>query len=1304
MNWSSSKTAARIKALLPEAMIADRQRFRRALKKLTKGKADAAKLKKLLDSVTESVRRCRQRALNRPVPPPANDLPIAGVRQKIISSLSDCRVIIISGQTGSGKTTQIPQYCLEAGLGVGGMIGCTQPRRIAAITVAQRIAQELGQACGDAVGYKIRFSQALGKEPYIKIMTDGILLAEMQQDPWLNRYDTIIVDEAHERSLNIDFVLGILRRLLDKRKDLKLVITSATIDTEKFSRAFEDAPIIEIPGRLYPVKTVYRPPESFQGEKTTHIEMAVEAMAELQRRRPDGHVLIFMPTEQDIRDTCALLADRNWAGVTILPLFARLAPGDQRKVFLASGKRKIIVATNVAETSLTIPGIKYVIDTGLARISHYSPRTRTTTLPVVAISRSSADQRKGRCGRTENGVCIRLFSEQDYQARPRFTKPEILRTNLAEVILRMLALRLGRIDAFPFIDQPNPSSIQDGFRLLLELGAIETAAKSHTGYRLTATGRMMAKLPIDPRLARILLEAAGRGCLHQVSIIAAALSIQDPKLRPADNQARADQAHARFADPDSDFICLLNIWNSYHQVVADRSSWRQVKQFCRENFLSFRRMREWRDIHSQITSILEEHGITDSGRIKEQDGPRFNARYKAIHKSILSGFLANVATRIDGRIYQAAGGRQAMIFPGSGLFSSSGQWIVAAEMVATTRLFARQVANIDPLWIEPLAGKLCRYTHLDPHWERKPASVMATEQVTLFGLVIDRRKVQFGPLDPEKAGRIFVRDCLVAGDLARPLPFMVHNQNLLDKVRQAEDKLRCRDLMIGPEELEEFYRQRLPGIYDLRRLKSLIRRKGGDEFLRLDPDQVWRRRPEVPLADRYPATIETGCRKMRCSYRFDPSSEQDGVTVHIPASEAADVSAERLQWLVPGMLPEKIVAMLKSLPKAYRKQLVPLAETAALICRQLEPSDEPLATALSRFIAGRFGLKIPATAFDSQSLPKHLRMRIAITDHRGKIIKAARDPAILQNQVVHQAGLGTDAFSLACRKFRRGPFNKWNFGDLAQTTMLAGRQAFIGLENTGQGVFITAFGDRRKAARAHLEGVKALFETELAADLKQLRKNIWLPDRVKPAAAWLEGARALEEGIYDRIVSERLKLDVRTRSNFEKHLRELKSIPLPALAFEKVRLVSGVLENYLLCRRRIEAIPGRGPLANLRAEVTTHLEQLVPPDFIRLYDDHRLARLPAYLQALARRIERALLDPEKDRSKKRQVEIFTARLQQMAGSLTPESSAAKRRGLEELYWLLEEFRISIFAQEIKTEGPVSAKRLQRKIEELDQMV
>ncbi len=1303
--------------MLPSAMIADRQRVKQTLARLEKQSKKgtlpqgrfAKRLQALHATISSSVQHCQARIAARPAISSTGELPIAAVRGKIIETIASRQVVIVEGQTGSGKTTQIPQYCLAAGLGTKGMIGCTQPRRIAAITVAQRISQEIGQTCGQAVGYKIRFSQCMGENTYIKIMTDGTLLAELQQDRWLNQYDTLIVDEAHERSLNIDFVLGILRRLLTRRKDLKLIITSATIDTEKFSQAFDKAPVIQIPGRLFPVKTVYRPAETFNANgEITHVEMAVEAMEELQRKTPWGDVLIFMPTEQDIRDTCTLLSGRKWKGTTILPLFARLAPDDQKKVFLPAAGRKIIVATNVAETSITIPGIKYVIDTGLARFSQYSPRTRTATLPVQPVSRSSADQRQGRCGRTAEGVCIRLYSEHDYQQRPRFTKPEILRTNLAEVILRMLSLGLGRIDRFPFIDQPNPSSIQDGFRLLEELEAIESSPATATGFRLTGRGLLMAKLPLDPRLSRILLEADQRGCLHEIKIIAAALSIQDPRMRPAGKQAAADRAHAAFADHDSDFVTLLNIWETYQQVVANRTSWRQVKLFCRDNFLSFRRMREWRDIHNQISSILKEHGLKGSRPLAEKGTPRFDARYIAIHKSILAGFLSNIATRTEKHFYQAGGGRQAMIFPGSGVFSSAGQWIVSAEMVATTRLFARQVANIDPAWIEPLARNLCHYTYLDPHWQRNNACVMATEQVSLFGLIIDRRKVKFGPHDPTTANRIFIRSCLLEGDLRTPLPFMLHNRNLIRQVQQVEDKLRRRDILVDDTWLEEFYHRKLPHVCDLQTLKALIREKGGDDFLRLEADQLWQYRPQERILKRFPDAIDTEAGRLQCSYCFDPGSDKDGVTVHIPASRANAVSTHRLQWLVPGMLRDKIVALLKSLPKAYRRQLVPLSETAAIITDQLQAKDQPLATALSRFIADRFGVKIPATAFDSSNLDKHLKMRIAILDDKGNVVQASRDPAILRRREAVQKGRA-EAFEQACRRFTHGPYRDWDFGDLPRQIELQGPanrrwKAFVALRQSPRGVFVTAFDEINKARAAHLLGIKALLSHRLAPDLKQLRKNIYFGAEVAAASAWMGGIKSLEKQVYNRMTDDNLMIDLRTRDEFENHIGKLKDPPLPARVFDKLKLVTGVVEKYHHCRLQAASIPARGLLQSLQAEVLAHLEQLVPSNFIMLYDDKRLARLPAYLEAIAIRVQRAMVNPEKDSAKKKQLEQFQDHFRRLTRSLTPESSLEKRQHLEKLFWLLEEFRISVFAQEIRTTVPVSAKRLQGMIEELDQMV
>jgi ATP-dependent helicase HrpA len=798
----------RLSALCGRAPGAERPALRREIRRISGNGPNPEKaLERLETRIRAAVERRRRRVRNRPRPDYPEELPIAARREEIVEAIRRHPVVVISGDTGSGKSTQIPKFCLEAGRGVDGLIGCTQPRRIAAITLAQRIAEELGEPPGKSVGHKIRFQDETGDATYIKLMTDGILLAEAQADRRLWAYDTIIVDEAHERSLNIDFVLGILRTLVRRRRDLKLIVTSATIDTEKFSRAFDDAPVIEVSGRTYPVEVEYAPPEPGD-EDATHVDLAVATLDRLHRERPyGGDVLVFMPTEQDIRETCELLEARNHTGMTVLPLFGRLSAGDQSRVFVPMRGRKVIVATNVAETSLTIPGIRYVVDTGLARISQYQPRTRTTALPVVPVSRSSADQRKGRCGRTAGGICIRLYSEEDYENRPRFTPPEILRSNLAEVILRMLALRLGDMAAFPFIDRPADRNIQDGFRLLEELGAVRRREKAGEGaegatHDLTDRGRMMARLPLDPRISRMLLEGRDRGALPEIAVLAAALSTQDPRERPAEKEALADAAQVRFVDPRSDFLTLLNLWNAYHEYRSEGRGTSRMRRFCKEHFLSFRRMREWRDVHHQLRTILQENDLwTDSPPLdRDAEGEGFDPRYAAIHQSILSGFLSSIARRKEGNFYQAARDREVMLFPGSGLFKRGPEWVVAAEMVETSRLFARTAAAVDGDWLEPLAGDLVRRTYRDPHWERNRGEVVALEQVTLFGLIlVPGRPVSYGRIDPEASREIFIRSALVEGDIRRPPAFVRHNRAEMEAVRELEDRMRRRDLLVGEE-------------------------------------------------------------------------------------------------------------------------------------------------------------------------------------------------------------------------------------------------------------------------------------------------------------------------------------------------------------------------------------------------------------------------------------------------------------------------------------------------------------------------
>ena len=1137
-----TKVIKKIESYLPQVMVADRlaaiREIRHLARKSGKFKPDQhllTRINRLENRLQASVQKRNRRKENLPGLRFNEELPIFAKKDEIIQAIVRHRVIVVSGETGSGKTTQLPKFCLAAGRGIDGLIGCTQPRRIAATTVARRIAEELGQELGNAVGYKIRFRDRTAGDAYIKMMTDGILLAETQSDRYLSAYDTIIVDEAHERSLNIDFILGILRTLIGKRDDLKLIITSATIDTEKFSRTFGDAPVIEVSGRMYPVDIQYPEPEAdpTQENELTHVETAVRAAKRVLRQSRTGDMLVFMPTEQDIRETCELIAAENPQGVRVMPLFARLTASEQSRVFARQAERKIIVATNVAETSITIPGIKYVIDSGLARISRYSPRTRTTSLPVTPISRSSCDQRKGRCGRVQNGVCIRLFPEDDYETRPQYTPPEILRANLAEVILRMISLKLGDISEFPFIDRPDFKNIKDGFDLLFELGAIKNrlkaqgsrekatsgsegrvlnaeCGKKNRGKRseggrwrawggkevsgvgcqglenleqgvacggnsqdrivLTEKGRLMARIPLDPRLSRMLIEAKKEGCVDEMTIIVAALSIQDPRERPLEKAREADRVHATFHDAQSDFVTLLNIWHRYHSHRHKVTSNNQMKRFCREHFLSFMRMREWRDIHHQISDILKEHGIRNGelgrrnaevgmgraeggigkaecgrrngvggkGKAEKASGNDFNSEfgipnstYEKIHKSVLSGFLSNVAQKKDNNIYRATKGREVMIFPGSGLFNKAKNWIVAEEMMETSRLFARTVANIDSDWLEELGGDLCRRTYLDPHWEKNRGEVVVSEQVSLFGLIIvSDRKVSYGKVNPAEAASIFIQSALVNGDVKKRFAFMEYNLQLIDEIEDIENRFRRRDLLVDEQKMFEFYQQKLAGICDIRSLAKYLKRKGNDRFLRMEKENLLQYPPDNAELDQYPTRLDINRHAFECSYCFDPGKDDDGVTVKVPSALAPSVSPETIDWLVPGLYPEKIEVLIKGLPKAYRKKLVPVKNTVDTIVREMPKSQISLVSALGDFIYRRFGVDIPAAAWSTESLPDYLKMRISVTAPDGRELRAGRDAALLRHDTGNR--VKSDEFEAACRKWEKKGITRWDFGDLPE--------------------------------------------------------------------------------------------------------------------------------------------------------------------------------------------------------------------------------------------------------------------------------
>jgi ATP-dependent helicase HrpA len=1259
------------------------------------------------------------------------DLPITGKKEEIIHAIKNNQVVIISGETGSGKTTQIPKCCLAAGCGTRGVIGCTQPRRIAAVNVAKRIAFELGETLGQSVGYKIRFDDKAPAGACIKLMTDGILLAETQQDRSLKRYDTIIVDEAHERSLNIDFTLGILRRLVQKRKNLKLIITSATIDTKKFSDAFDQAPIIEVSGRMFPVQTIYQPILAETGEKQSpedqgYVEAAADAALSLLSRTRSGDMLIFMPTEQDIGETMELIRGRQHPGVTVMPLFARLSGKEQASVFSRIPGRKIIISTNVAETSLTIPGIKYVIDTGLARIPGYSPRTRTTSLPVQAISQSSANQRLGRCGRVENGVCIRLYDEDDFNGRPFFTAPEILRSNLAEVILRMISLNLGDVQRFPFIDPPAAKSIKDGFDTLVELGAIQekTSEKEQKrAYELTRVGRIMAGIPVDPKLSRILIEAQDHNCLAEALVIAAALAIADVRQRPAEKASAADQQHAKFKDPTSDFVTLLNIWDGYRAAEKKSTSRAKLRQFCADNFLSFKRIREWLDIHSQIRRQLTEHGFSNftpfaplpgSDKLKSKEHEIGGPLYIALHKSLLAGYLSHIAHKKEKNMYTAAKGQQVMIFPGSGLFGKAGPWIVASEFVKTSQLFARGVANIDPAWLEEIGKELCTRTWFEPHWEKKQGQVMATEQVSLFGLIIVAgRAVAYGKINPVEAGDIFIRKALVDAEIHQKFAFMDHNQNLIRQLEELEHKTRKRDILVTLEDIFQFYRARLPKpFYNIRTFARFLKDQKDDHFLRMTRQDLEKNLVDESRLALFPDVLNTQQGNFALSYQFNPGDETDGVTVKVPADTAGRLRETALEKLVPGLFEEKIAALIKGLPKQYRVRLVPVQEKAARIANTLPSDDSPLFSQLSIFIQRHYGFTIPATVWSEENLPAHLKMRISIRDHQDKEITSLRDPAILRQFPATRPKTDTTAFDRACKAHEHNDIKEWSFPDLSKEIVLPEPDGFTGkvypgLTIEGNSVSLRLFTCRNAADTAHIKGVRRLYEIQFAKDFTAIKKDVRTMAGLKQTAPYFNGQGPFQLAVYTCITRELFEKNIRTKAAFEAHIQAIR----PALYHRTQAIVKDILavgQAYADCFSLIQSLSLKYRDKPLASKILTllfaELKNLVPPHFLSLYNLERIRHLSRYVACIRIRARRGADNPVKEMDKAQLLKRYQHHLSRQLSALSEKTTPEKAQKVEDFFWLLEEYKISIFAQELKTAVKVSAKILDKELMALSTML
>ncbi|MGO9139521.1 MAG: ATP-dependent RNA helicase HrpA [Syntrophales bacterium] len=1240
-------------------------------------------------------------------------LPITARRDDIVKAIKKHRVLVITGETGSGKTTQIPKMCLEAGRGISGVIGCTQPRRVAAVTVAHRIAEELGEEIGRSVGYQIRFEDRSSRNNYIKIMTDGILLKEAQNDPCLRTYDTIIVDEAHERSLNIDFVLGILLTLLLKRRDIKVIITSATIDAEKFSRAFH-APIIQVSGRMYPVEVRYQPIDhqlEDSGE-ITYIDGCMTALAKIMGDRSEGDILIFMPTERDIRETCQLIEAKLDHRAVILPLFARLPWREQRRIFQPASKRKIVVATNVAETSITISGIRYVIDTGLARISQYNPRSRTTSLPVRAISRSSADQRKGRCGRVQNGICVRLFDKADFENRPLFTEPEILRSNLAEVILRMLSLNLGDITAFPFIDSPHPKNTRDGIDILGELGAItigtrDAASIDNRHLSLTERGWVMARLPIDPRISRMIIEAQRERCVNEILIISSALSIQDPRERPAECEKEADKVHARFADPSSDFMTLLRIWNQYHGLMQTAKSKGRMKAFCREHYLSIRGMREWVDVYDQLKAILDEQGWKIRKRTEADD----TSLYDGIHKSILSGYLSNIAMRKEKNIYAAARGKDVMIFPGSGLFNKGGGWIVAAEMIETSRLFARMAANIKVEWLEELGGSLCRRTYSEPHWSRDRGEVVAYEQVSLVGLVIvTKRPVSYGPINPDEASEIFVRSALIEGDLRKPFPFLLHNLGVIEQISDMEDRIRRRNLLAGEDELARFYRERLPGIYDTRTLQKLIKDKGSDGFLRMREEDVMVRLPEEDELAQFPHDVTLDGHRFTCDYRYEPGHPEDGVTVKVPLHMISAVPAAAVDWIVPGLVRERIAALIKGLPKEYKKKLQPLAQTCDIIMEEMREDRYPLISALGKFIHQRFGVDIPASSWNAAAIDDRLQLRFAVIDDSGNELKASRDISSLQEDIL--AETQSTAFEKARKSWERTGVTTWDFGNLPDAIALesGGRlegYAYPGLEAATGSVNIRLYKNKRDAEILHGKGVAALYKIYFNNEFKYLKKSIILAGDMKKWADSFGSARFVESAILQKLEYDLFSKNIRSQDTFIRYAEDVRSRILPH-GQDIMNRCGPVIKSYhdtsTFLQNLRNANSSNKPVLDYLAYLKEEMNQLMPRDFLIHYESERLIHIIRYLRAIAIRAERGIAHLDKALGRIKDVNIFSDNLQCMINNSSANVSQERLKLIQEYRWMIEEYKVSLFAQELKTAFPISRKRLENKRQEIERII
>ncbi|WP_329434646.1 MULTISPECIES: ATP-dependent RNA helicase HrpA [unclassified Streptomyces] len=1308
---------------LSELSLRDAHRLGRRLegaRRIRKPEARAAVLAEIEAEAEKAEARTAQRrgryeALEITYP---EQLPVSQKKGEIADAIRDHQVVIVAGETGSGKTTQIPKICLELGRGVRGMIGHTQPRRLAARTVAERIADEMDTPLGEAVGWKVRFTDQVNPDAtFVKLMTDGILLAEIQTDRELRAYDTIIIDEAHERSLNIDFLLGYLAQLLPKRPDLKVVITSATIDPERFSRHFGDAPIVEVSGRTYPVEVRYRPllEEDSDEADRDQITAITDAVEELQGEGK-GDILVFLSGEREIRDTADALEKKKFRFTEVLPLYARLSHAEQHRVFQrpSGSVRRIVLATNVAETSLTVPGIKYVIDPGTARISRYSHRTKVQRLPIEAISQASANQRKGRCGRTSDGICVRLYSEDDFLARPEFTDAEILRTNLASVILQMTAAGLGDIEKFPFIDPPDHRNIRDGVQLLQELGALNPAEKD-VRKRLTEQGRKLAQLPVDPRLARMVLEADKNGCVREVMVIAAALSIQDPRERPSEKQAQADQQHARFKDETSDFLAFLNLWRYVREQQKSLGS-SAFRRMCKSEYLNFLRIREWQDIYTQLRTVAKQMGI----HLNEDDAPE-----QQVHISLLAGLLSHIGMKDvkestdkdpkqrGGRNeYLGARNAKFAVFPGSALFKKPPRFIMSAELVETSRLWARVNARIEPEWVEPLAEHLLKRTYSEPHWEKDQAAVMAYEKVTLYGVpLVAQRKVNYGRIDPEVSRELFIRNALVEGDWRTHHKFFSDNRKLLTEVEELEHRARRRDIVVDDETLFDFYDQRVPEhVVSGAHFDSWWKHKKRDEpeLLDFERSMLIRESAEAITKDDYPDSWRQGPLKFRVTYQFEPGADADGVTVHIPLQVLNQVTDEGFDWQIPGLREEVVIELIRSLPKPVRRHYVPAPNYAKAFLERAVPLQEPLPTTLARELQRMVGVPVTADDFDLSRVPDHLKITFRIVDERRRTLAEDKDLEALKlrlkpkaRKAISQAAAATAERS-GGESVERSGLTDWTIGTLSRVfeTRRAGQpvKAYPALVDDGDTVSVRLFDTEAEQQQAMWRGTRRLILRNIPVNPGKFASDkLTNPQKLALSA----NPHGTVQALFDDCAMascDKLIADFGGPAWDEESYRKLYDKVRAEIVDTTVRTVGQVqqvLAAWQACERRLKSTKSPTLLANL-TDVRTQLTALIRPGFVTDTGLRRLPDLVRYLVAADRRLTQMPTNVQRDTSRMEKVhemqDEYAWLLEQM-----PQGRPVPQEVLD-IRWMLEELRVSYFAHALGTAYPVSDKRIVKAID------